>query len=386
MRPALLRGEAIVDIKTLRELRDELAALAELPGAASSIVQHPDWLIYELEKRGAAVSLHVSLVRNESNRIIGYAPFLSERRSAQVAFGKRQLTIYRGRMLRMLGAWTVAVPEQRHLVDSEIAKNLGANPGVRVIYIQETEIPNAFAIALTKVRCPFKSISANLLDQVNWTITPQESLESYLAGLGTKRRNDMPRRLRNAHKKLGAETHMRVFDSAEAVDEYCSLMNQVYAKSWHSAELPIDWELPVRRSLFAKLAQGGYLVGHLLMLADRPIAYVHGYRLDGRYLLDDTGYDAEFAALGLGSALVQLAVQDLIAKRPGELIDFGYGDNQYKRFLANQQAPCGAMYVVRGNVASICFRLIAPLRHIYRALRLARERLARKTSHEASSS
>ncbi len=114
-------------------------------------------------------------------------------------------------------------------------------------------------------------------------------------------------------------------------------MNQVYARSWHADAVTIDWEQPERRALFARLAAKGQLVGHILMLGDRPIAYVHGYRLGGRYVLDDTGYDEEFSSLGIGSSLVFQAIQDLIERHPGEVIDFGYGDNQYKRVLANRQ-------------------------------------------------
>lgn len=355
----------------LRASRDELARLAESADAASSIVQHPDWLAFELAWRGSEAVLHLVVASNGLGQVIGYAPFLMEQHRAQLALGKHRLSIYRGRTWRLLGAGVVALSDDRSTVEQMIAAALQRERSVRIIRIQETELPNRFAVALAQGRRTFTTIQANLLDQVNWVIQSQASSAAYLATLGSKRRNDLTRRLRNVYKKLGDRAQLRVFDRSEQVDEYAALMNQVYARSWHATAQATDWELPARRSLFQQLAAGQQVIGHMLMLGERPIAYVHGYRLGGRYLLDDTGYDEEFASLGVGSALVFQAVQDLLDRYPGEVIDFGYGDNQYKRVLADRQTACGSLYLVRGLLPRLCFGCIAPIRWIYQRLHQA---------------
>ena len=280
----------------------------------------------------------------------------------------------------MLGSFVVASPHERAAAEHAIASAIGFDPEVRVIQIQETVLPNSFATALSKGRRGFTCIPSNLLDQINWTIQPQTSLSAYLTSLGSKRRNDLTRRQRNVYKKLGGEAYLRIFDAPEHIDEYCKLMNQVYARSWHATAQPIDWELPARRALLHLFARNSRVIGHMLMLGARPIAYVHGYRLSGHYLLDDTGYDEEFASLGVGSTLVFQSIQHLIEHHPGELIDFGYGDNQYKRVLADQQTPCGSLYVVRGPGPSARFRMIVPLRWVYRCARWMRSR-SQKSAH-----
>ncbi|MGH8156948.1 MAG: GNAT family N-acetyltransferase [Rhodanobacter sp.] len=366
---AQLSWATIDSVAALRDLRDELACLAEIPGAASGIVQHPDWLLFELESRGGATSLHLVVVRDEGNRIIGYAPLLTRQGTTRIALGAHPVPIHRGHMLRLLGSGVVAPPHQRRNVEDTVAAALRRDPAVHVIHIQETTLPNELATTLSQGRRRFTCVRSNLLDQLNWTIQPQASPATYLTSLGSKRRNDLTRRLRNVYKKLGETAQLRIFDAPEHVDDYCRLMNQVYARSWHAAALPIDWELPTRRAVFRQLLDHQHLIGHVLMLGTRPIAYVHGYRLGGRYLLDDTGYDEEFAHLGVGSALVFQAIQDLIERHPGELIDFGYGDNQYKRVLADRQDPCGSLHIVRGFGPRVCFSLITPLRWAYHGLR-----------------
>jgi CelD/BcsL family acetyltransferase involved in cellulose biosynthesis len=357
------------DSVQLASMRDALAELAQGPDAASSIAQHPDWLLYELESRGAATAPYVLLVHDVSGHLIGYVPFLNERHRARIAIGPWQISIYRGPHLRLLGSGVVAAPDDRALVEDAVAKALRDDRSIRVIRVQETVLPSSLVSALADRRQGFRIVAANLLDQLNWIIEPQTSAASYLAAMDAKRRNDLTRRLRNVYKKLGEQARLQVFSTPEQMDDYGRLMNRVYAKSWHADAHAIDWQAPPRLALFQRLAGRQQLIGHMLMLGERPIAYVHGYRLGGRYVLDDTGYDEEFAALGVGSALVFQAIQDLLERHPGETIDFGYGDNQYKRVLATRQDACGSLYAVRGWRAGLSFRMIAPLRWIYRVLR-----------------
>lgn len=356
-------------------LHRELAQLAEQPGAASGIVQHPDWLRFELESRGAVAAPYVVVVRNASDRIVGYAPFLDERHHARIALGYRHVSLYRGRVLRLLGSGAVALPQERAMVEAAVARMLALDRAVKVIHIQETGLPNTLAEALSQTRWRFASVASHLLEQVNWTIRAQESLPAYLAGLGSKRRSSLGKKARSVFNKLGKEAHVRVFENPEDVGDYCRLMNELYARSWHAKERAIDWELPARRALFVELARRRQLVGHVLMLGPRPIAYEHGYRLGGRHLLDGTGYDEEFAAMGVGSVLVFQAIQYLVEQYPHDIIDFGFGDNEYKRLLATDQAPCGSLYLVRGVAARIRFAMIAPLRLAYRGMRRVRTRL-----------
>lgn len=361
----------LIDTATaLRACRDELATLATGTGAASSVVQHPDWVAFELALRAAA-SPHLLVARDATGSVRGYAPLLATALHARVGIGKRHWGIYRGTGLRLLGEGIVAGAADRHAVTLAIARAIAADAGVRVLSIQETRLPNPFAEALAAANRHFTPVAINLLEQTNWTLLPPPTLAEYLASLDGKRRKDLHRRVRNAYKQLGDTAELRRFDTADAMPAYARLLNTVYARSWHAASAPIDWEQPDRLALFRKLAATQGVIGHLLMLGERPIAYVHGYRLGGRYLLDTIGYDEEFAPLGIGLALVFEAIQDLLERFPGEVIDFGYGDNQYKRVLGNHREPCGSLFLVRGLRARASLGLVRPLRRTYLVARAA---------------
>ncbi|NID14852.1 GNAT family N-acetyltransferase [Luteibacter yeojuensis] len=362
----------------LRALRDELASVAERPGAASGIVQHPDWIEYEVVSRHDGTVPHVIVVRNGAGQVAGYLAMLAIEHTARLDLAGRRVRLYRGAALRLLGSGVVAGDDERDTVELVVTRQLAGDTGVCVVRIQEADLPNRFARALSG-HGGFRTVAANLLDQVHWSIEPQASSDDWLAGMGKKQRTDQVQRVGRAYRKLGGDAALYVFDTGESMAEYCRLMNEVYARTWHHDDLPIDWEAPERLALFRRLAGAGHLVGHVVVRDGRPLAYVHGYRIGGTYLVDDLGYDEEVAKIGLGSVAVFQAVRALIDRFPGERISFGYGDNQYKRLLSTRGDPCGSLYVVRPTRATAGFGVYAPVRWLYRGLHRVRADLrARK--------
>lgn len=359
--------ELIDTLDALRACRSELAELAAAPGTTSSIVQHPDWVAFEVASRGGKATPHVLVARDSGGAVRGYAPLLATALHARASVGKQHWAIYRSTGLRLLGESVVAAEADRESVLGAVTRTIAADRNVHALSIEETRLPSPFADALVRTRRGYASTAINLLEQTNWTLVPPPTLAEYLARLDGKRRKDLHRRVRNTYKQLGDTAKLRRFDTAESMPEYAHLLNSVYARSWHAASAPINWEQPDRLALFDKLAASQGVIGHLLMLGERPIAYVHGYRASGRYLLDNIGYDEEFAPLGIGLALVFEAIQDLLERFPGEVIDFGYGDNQYKRVLGNHSEPCGSLFLVRGLRARARLGLVRPLRLAYGA-------------------
>ncbi|SKB58512.1 GNAT family N-acetyltransferase [Luteibacter sp. 22Crub2.1] len=360
-------------LETLRGYRDELARVAERPGAASGIVQHPDWIAYEVESRQDGTVPYVIVVRDAGGRVVGYAPLLAIEHTARLDLAGRRVRLYRGAALRLLGSGVVAGEAERGVVSVAVSRQLAGDSSVRVVRVQEADLPNPFAESLA--RGGFRTVAAHLLDQVHWSIDPQVSSEAWLSAMDKKKRTDLTQRVGRAYRKLGGDAALRTFDRPEDMPEYCRLMNEVYAKTWHHADLPMDWEAPERVALFGRLAAAGQLIGHVVLRDGRPLAYVHGYRLGGTYLVDDLGYDEEVAKVGIGSVAVFQAVRALLDRFPGERISFGYGDNQYKRLLATRAEACGSLYAVRATRATAGFRMYAPVRWIYRGLHRVRSDL-----------
>jgi hypothetical protein len=364
-------------VDELRAMRDELAAIAELPGAASGIVQHPDWIVYEVESRHDGTIPHVIVVRDSAGHVVGYAPLLAIVHTARLDLAGRRLRLYRGAALRLLGSGIVAAEADRETVGLVVTRQLMGDSDVSVVRIQEADLPNRFAEALSRGG-GFRIVAAHLLDQVHLSIEPQVSSDTWLARFDAKKRGDLTQRVGRAYRKLGGDAALQTFDRPEDMPAYCRLMNEVYARTWHHADLPTDWEAPERVALFTRLAAAGQLIGHVVVKEGRPLAYVHGYLLGGTYLVDDLGYDEDVAKAGIGSVATFQAIRALIDRFPGVRISFGYGDNQYKRVLASRSEACGSLYVVRSTRATAGFRAYGPVRWLYQGLHRVRQDRARR--------
>jgi CelD/BcsL family acetyltransferase involved in cellulose biosynthesis len=356
----------------VRGLRDALARVAEGPGASSGIVQHPDWIVFEATSRDDGTTPHVIVVHDSTGAVVGYAPLLSISHTARLDIAGRRVRLYRGAALRLLGGGVVADPGHRDVVELAIARQLAGDREICVVRIQEADLPNRFAAALS-AGPGFRTVAAHLLDQVHLSIDPQPSSAAWLTSMDKKKRTDLTQRVGRSYRKLGDGATLHTFDRPEDMARYCALMNTLYARTWHHAELPIDWSAPGRVALFETLAAAGHLVGYMVIRDGQPLAYSHGYRVGGTYYFDDVGYDEDVAKAGIGSILVFQAVCALMDRYPGERISFGYGDNHYKRYLANREEPCGSLYVVRGTRATAGFHMYAPVRWLYQGLHRARK-------------
>ncbi|MGN6482486.1 hypothetical protein, partial [Luteibacter sp.] len=237
------------DLDALRAARDEMAALAELPGGCDGIVQHPDWIAYEVESRDDGTAPHVVVVRDSAGRMVGYAPLLAIRHTARLDLAGRRVRVYEGAALRMLGAGVVSSADDRATVMLAIVRQLHGDANIRVIRIQESALPNAFAQALGKGE-DMRLVPANLLEQVQWTIRDQPSSAAWLAQMDKKRRTDLSQRVGRAYRKLGSDAALHTFDTPESMPEYCRLMHEVYARTWHHDDLPTQWDHPARVALF----------------------------------------------------------------------------------------------------------------------------------------
>jgi len=81
---------------------------------------------------------------------------------------------------------------------------------------------------------------------------------------------------------------------------------------------------------------------------EKPVAFVIGYLWNGCYLYEEVGFDGEYAGKSPGSALLYLMLEELIADPAAEVLDFGFGDGEYKRVFGNRQTRSCALLMVEG--------------------------------------
>ncbi len=143
------------------------------------------------------------------------------------------------------------------------------------------------------------------------------------------------------------EHTVRRIEAPEEIEEFVKLIDGLISRTWQHHRLGLKIDIGQKLELWREIAKLGAFRSYLLMQGDRAIAFAMGVQWKGRFTYEDTGYDQEFAAKSPGQVLLYRVIEDLIAQDTPRLLDFGYGENEYKRIYSNHETLSGPVVIVR---------------------------------------
>lgn len=181
--------------------------------------------------------------------------------------------------------------------------------------------------------------------------------DTYLSHRDGRLRETIRRRLRDLRARPDARFTILTSapDIAAATDAY----DAVAARSWKQPE-PFP---TFNRTLFREAARDGDLFMTQLTLGDRPVAVQAWAQHHGRATVLKLVHDEDLARLSPGTVLTALSIQHLLRDRALTHLDFGRGDDAYKKMwvrerhqrtgllVATPWHPRGLTAIVRRGVA-----------------------------------
>lgn len=94
------------------------------------------------------------------------------------------------------------------------------------------------------------------------------------------------------------------------------------------------------------LARLGALRSYVLHHGDTPVAFAFGTQWNGRFVLEEIGYDSRFAEFSPGTVLLLNMLDDMFDHDTPQVLDFGFGDGAYKRLFGTEASESGSLLVV----------------------------------------
>lgn len=146
------------------------------------------------------------------------------------------------------------------------------------------------------------------------------------------------------------EHTVRRIQAPEEIGEFVTLVNDLINRTWQHRRLGLKIDPAQKLELWREIAKLGAFRSYLLTQGNRAIAFAMGVQWKGHFTYEDTGYDPEFAGKSPGQVLLYRVIEDLIAENTPELLDFGYGENEYKRIYANYETLSGPIVIVRNAI------------------------------------
>jgi CelD/BcsL family acetyltransferase involved in cellulose biosynthesis len=171
---------------------------------------------------------------------------------------------------------------------------------------------------------------------IHYQVAIPDTLDEFLAARSYKTR----RNLRYYDRRLAAafEGRLRLerFDDPADLERLFRDTLEVSSKTYQHALGASFVDSPVQRAVFELGLGRGWLRAYVLYVDDRPIAFWHGSAYRGVLGPGMTGYDPEFHEVRAGTYVLVRRLEDACADPELNLLDWGFGDADYKRSLSDR--------------------------------------------------
>lgn len=174
------------------------------------------------------------------------------------------------------------------------------------------------------------------------------SFENYLQKFSGKSRKNLLREVKKIESVANGAKYFYEYRTPEEIDEFHTMARSVskltYQERLLEAGLP---DTPEYRADLVRSAAAGGVRGYLLIIENRPIAYVlcsvHGSRVS----LEEVGYDPTYKGLSPGTVLRLKILESFFNEPALNQFDFGAGEADYKEFFSTASTSCADVYFFR---------------------------------------
>jgi CelD/BcsL family acetyltransferase involved in cellulose biosynthesis len=171
---------------------------------------------------------------------------------------------------------------------------------------------------------------------VHYQVAIPDVLDDFLAARSYKTRRNLRYYDRRLTSQLGDRLTLRTFDDPADLDRLFADTLVVSEKTYQHALGASFVDSPVQRAVFELGLRSGWLRAYVLYVDDRPIAFWHGSAYRGVLGPGMTGYDPAFHEVRAGSYVLVRRIEDACADPEISLLDWGFGDAEYKRSLSDR--------------------------------------------------
>jgi CelD/BcsL family acetyltransferase involved in cellulose biosynthesis len=154
--------------------------------------------------------------------------------------------------------------------------------------------------------------------------------DEFLARRDAKSRYNLKKTNTKLEQTFGDRLDLSVLAGPESFERIFSDLERIAAKTYQRGLRVGFADTPDRRAYVRVALERGEFRAWVLSIDGVPIAFWQGIGRGRTFVLSNAGYDPEFARLGVGSYVQMRMFRDLIEDPLVDLIDFGWGDADYK--------------------------------------------------------
>ena len=181
------------------------------------------------------------------------------------------------------------------------------------------------------------------------------TFEEYTRKFKARTRQRIRNRINKFRKHCNGEMHFKCCQTVEEFEAFyplaLSISKKTYQHRLHESGLTED-EQDIEE--YRRLAVNGNVRGFLLFDNDKPVAYKFLTIRNHVALSEILGYDPEYAKLAVGTILEWLSLEHLFADENLTLLDFGFGEDEYKQFFGTESQLAADIFIFNKTFRNLC--------------------------------
>jgi len=164
--------------------------------------------------------------------------------------------------------------------------------------------------------------------------------DTYLSSMKRKVRYNIKRTVKQFVEVFNNEITLKEYTQTEDVETLLNHVDVLFSKSWQGNTLGYHKRNSLKAIEHKKnIAKNGWLRCFILECNNKPIAFVIGSQFNGTFEYEETGYDPEYSSHSPGSVMTYMLIEQLFKQNIPTNINFGYGENVYKKVFGNHSYP-----------------------------------------------
>lgn len=192
----------------------------------------------------------------------------------------------------------------------------------------------------------------------HWTMTMPKSFDEFYGQLSksTKKTN---RLITNRMKKsFGDDWSIRCFRKTDEIELAMRDTETVAAKTYQRGMQAGFPNTSLTRKQWSFAADREWLLAYVLYIKEAPCAFWNGYIYKNIFIPTATGYDPVYRYYDPGMFLFLRMVEDLCLNNGIKLIDFGFGEAEYKRNYCDQKWEEASIYIFAPTFSGVTLNFL----------------------------
>ncbi len=170
----------------------------------------------------------------------------------------------------------------------------------------------------------------------HWALRLPDSYDEFIKSRSKKTRENVRVYGNRLQRDHGDGLSLRVFRDPAEIDELLAEIETVAALTYQRGLGVAAADTDEDRMLTELALEKGWYRAWVLSLDGRPIAFWSGAGYDRTFHVGTPGYDPAFADYSIGTYVLMRVIEDLIADPGIDVLDYGFGESEYKRRFGSE--------------------------------------------------